>query len=179
MGRAVALPRIMGGNVSQRFRWGHINVNVCDLDLSIAFYKRLGFDMFWSGIPYLGLDADKAAAVPATTARVLDVSPLTQGRACIMQLGKGLPKLDLTEFSASGAHAPLQNHDLGIVRLCLVSEDVQADYRHLVAQGVEFLGPPSQCTQRMADVAICKDPDGTLIELIQVHLDRWPRASEA
>ena len=141
--------------------------------------------MFRSDIPYLGLDADEATVVPATTAQVLDVSPDIQGRACIMQLGKGLPKLDLTEFSPSDAdrHSrplqPLQNQDLGIVRLCLVSEDVHADYRQLVAQGVEFLGPPFECTERMADVAICKDPDGTLIELIQVHLDRWPRAPES
>ena len=96
-----------------------------------------------------------------------------------MQLGKGLPKLDLTEFSSSGAQRPLQNQDVGIVRLCLVSEDVQADYRQLEAQGVEFLGPPAECMERMAEVAICKDPDGTLIELIQVHLDRWPRTPKA
>ena len=162
--------------MSQRFRWGHINVNVSDLDVSIAFYRLLGFDMFRSGIPFLGLEADQTTVVPATTAQVLDVSPHARGRACIMQLGKGLPKLDLTEFSEPGAHHPLQNQDLGIVRLCLVSEDVQADYRQLAAQGVAFLGPPSECTERMAEVAICKDPDGTLIELIQVHLDRWPRA---
>jgi catechol 2,3-dioxygenase-like lactoylglutathione lyase family enzyme len=165
--------------VSQRFRWGHINVNVSDLDVSIAFYRLLGFDMFRSGIPYLGLEADEATVVPATTAQVLDVPPDTRGRACIMQLGKGLPKLDLTEFSSSGAQRPLQNQDVGIVRLCLVSEDVQADYRQLEAQGVEFLGPPAECTERMAEVAICKDPDGTLIELIQVHLDRWPRTPKA
>ncbi|NCF78179.1 MAG: VOC family protein [Proteobacteria bacterium] len=162
--------------MSQRFRWGHINVNVSDLDLAIAFHKRLGFDIFLPGIPYLGLEADESAVVPATTAQVLHIAPNTRGRACIMQLGKGLPKLDLAEFPVSGAHDPLQNQDLGIVRLCLVSEDVQADYRDLVAQGVEFLGPPTACTKRMADVAICRDPDGTLIDLIQVHLDRWPRA---
>jgi len=26
----------------------------------------------------------------------------------------------------------------------------------------------------MADVAVCVDPDGTLIELLLVYLDRWP-----
>ncbi len=164
--------------MSQRFRWGHINVNVSDLDRSVAFYRLLGFDMFRSGIPYLGMEEENAAVLLETTAQVLDVPPHTKGRACIMQLGKGLPKLDLTEFSSLRGHDPLRNQDLGIVRLCLVSEDVHADYRRLVAQGVEFLGPPSECTQRMADVAICKDPDGALIELIQVYRDRWPRMSE-
>ena len=26
----------------------------------------------------------------------------------------------------------------------------------------------------LAAVALCRDPDGTLIELIEVHLGRWP-----
>ena len=25
----------------------------------------------------------------------------------------------------------------------------------------------------MAEIAVCIDPDGTLIELIQVHFDKW------
>jgi hypothetical protein len=27
----------------------------------------------------------------------------------------------------------------------------------------------------MAEVAVCKDPDGALIELLQVNLERWPK----
>ena len=43
--------------MGQRFRWGHININVADLDLSISFYEELGFEIFMPGIPYLGLEA--------------------------------------------------------------------------------------------------------------------------
>jgi len=25
----------------------------------------------------------------------------------------------------------------------------------------------------LADIAVCRDPDGTLIELIQAHFERW------
>ena len=80
-----------------------------------------------------------------------------------MQLGKGLPKLDLTEFSSSGIRRLPKNQDVAIMRLCLVSRDVQADYRQLEAQGAKFLRSPSECMERMAEVAICKDTDGTLI----------------
>ncbi len=161
--------------MSQRFIWGHVNINVADLDLSIAFYEKLGFELFISGIPYLGLEAKKARVMPETTAQALAVPFSTKARACIMQLGKGLPKLDLTEFSSSDRRHPLRNQDRGIVRLCLATEDLNADYRQLVANGVEFLAPPSECIEKMALVAVCMDPDGTLIELLQVHLDRWPR----
>ncbi len=38
---------------------------------------------------------------------------------------------------------------------------------------VRFLHPPAVCHERLADVAVCVDPDGTLIEILQVYLDRW------
>ncbi len=111
--------------MSQRFGWGHININVKDLDVSVRFYQKLGFEPFISGIPYLNLTSE-------------------------------------------------QNKDRGLVRLCLISQDLTSDYEHLKGQGVEFLSPPQPCHQRMADVATCVDPDGSLIELLQVYLDRWP-----
>ena len=162
--------------MSQHFRWGHININVADLDISIAFYEALGFELLIPGIPYLGLDAKIASAMPEATANALAVPPGTMGRACIMQLSKGLPKLDLTEFSSSAPRQPLRNQDLGIVRLCLATQDLNAHFARLTAIGVEFVAPPAECIERMADIAVCKDPDGTLIELLQVHLDRWPSA---
>ena len=161
--------------MNQPFRWGHININVANLDLSIRFYERLGFEVFMPGIPYLGLEAGETRAVPEDAAAALALAHGTQGRACIMQLGRSFPKLDLTELSVAEKRRPLQNQDRGIVRLCLVSEDLQADYQHLLSQQVEFLSPPSQCPDRMAEVAICKDPDGALIELLQVNLERWPK----
>ena len=164
--------------VTQRFRWGHININVTDLDTSIQFYQKLGFELFISGIPYLDLTAEEARKLPTNTARALNLPSDTKGRACIMQLDRHLPKLDLTELSElEQPEKPklLQNTDLGIVRICLASNDLLTDYQHLLAQGVEFLSPPTTCTSRMAEVVVCKDPDGTLIELLQVHMERWPR----
>jgi hypothetical protein len=95
------------------------------------------------------------------------------GRACILQLDDGFPKIDLTELTAEPKHSPLANDDLGLVRICLISEDLISTYENLKSQSVEFLTPPSACHERLADVAVCKDPDGTLIELLQVHLERW------
>ena len=38
-----------------KLAWGHININVSNLERSIAFYQHLGFQVFIPAIPYLGL----------------------------------------------------------------------------------------------------------------------------
>ena len=159
--------------MAQRFGWGHININVSDLDASIVFYRKLGFEPFVPAIPYLQLEAEAAGELPASCATALGVASGTRGRACILQLDAGFPKLDLTEFQGTEQQAPLANKDLGLVRICLISNDLQADYESLVSDGVPFLSAPQQCPDRLADVAVCRDPDGTLIELLQVYLERW------
>lgn len=156
-----------------RFSWGHINVNVSNLDRSIEFYRKLGFEVFIPGIPYLALNHGSAETVPANSTTALGIPQGTQGRACIMQLDDGFPKLDLTEFNTTGARPPLQNADQGIVRLCLITEDLPAEVARLESEGVEFVSSPQSGHAELADIAVCKDPDGTLIEILQVHLERW------
>ena len=157
-----------------KFAWGHININVSNLEQSITFYQKLGFQLFIPAIPYLGLTAQ---AEPATLqqpgARALGVSENTRGRACIMQLDDGFPKLDLTEFDGEKQKHPLTNTDLGLVRICLASQNLEQDYNRLTAEGVEFISSPQRDDGCLADIAVCRDPDGTLIELLQVYLENW------
>lgn len=155
------------------FSWGHININVSDLDASVAFYEKLGFQTFLPGIPYLNLNKAQKNVMDSPSAKALGLPDTPKGRACIMQLGDGFPKLDLTEFSGLDQRHPLENKDRGVVRICLVSEDLASDYQSLRDAGVEFLSPPQPCHERLADVATCVDPDGTRIELLQVYLERW------
>ncbi len=155
--------------------WGHINVNVSNLERSIEFYSKLGFEVFLPGIPYLDVDSTEGCSpLPETATQALGLAEGTQGRACIMQLDDGFPKLDLTEYSNLQQQQPLENQDLGLVRICLASHNLLQDYQDLLARGIEFVSPPQSCAKRMADVAVCKDPDGTLIELLQIYLERWP-----
>lgn len=157
-----------------RLRWGHININVSNLDRSIDFYKKLGFETFIPAIPYLAIDSSiEKKQLPNGSSAALGIASGTKARACIMQLGDGFPKLDLTELALPEQSSPLSNSDTGIVRICLVSEDLQRDYSRLKADGVEFISEPKTGHNGLADLAVCKDPDGTLIELLQVYLDRW------
>ena len=65
------------------------------------------------------------------------------------------------------------NDDLGIVRLCLGTQNLAQDYELLKGAGVEFLSEPTEGVEGLADIAICRDPDGALIELIELHLEKW------
>ena len=159
--------------MAPQFGWWHININVSNLDASIEFYAKLGFQPFVPAVPYLNLNKETPTEIPAPASEALGLADNTKGRACIMQLDDGFPKIDLTELSVDHQHSPLANADIGVVRLCLISEDLVSAYADLTSQGVEFLSPPATCHDRLADVAVCKDPDGTLIELLQVYLDRW------
>jgi len=38
-----------------QFTWGHVNVNVCNLERSIALYEKLGFESYRPDIPYMDL----------------------------------------------------------------------------------------------------------------------------
>ena len=154
--------------------WGHINVNVADLEASIAFYELLGFSIFSQGIAYLGLSRQQIAPIDAEAAVALDVKPGTSARACIMQLGSGFPKLDLTELADSKTGRIQRNDDAGLVRMCLGTADLAGLYVNLTEQGADFLSEPATCRDGMAEIAVCRDPDGTLIELIQIYPDRWP-----
>ena len=160
---------------TRSLRWGHININVRDLDRSIEFYGKLGFRVFLPGIPYLNLTrSPEARPLPDAAAEALGVPGGTRGRACILDLDGGFPKIDLTELEGVVSRSPLTTPDTGIVRICLGSSDLAADVARLTAEGVEFLAGPSATHDGRAEIAVCADPDGTLIELIEVHLERWP-----
>ena len=153
--------------------WGHININVSNLEDAVAFYQKLGFSELIPGVPYLGIKRDTPQTIPNNLSKAMDVPAGSTARACIMQLDNGFPKIDLMEYAKDDPQGAGANDDLGMVRLCLASRDLAQDYKTLKAAGVEFLSEPATGVGGMADIAICRDPDGTLIELIELHLDKW------
>jgi len=160
-------------SVKKKLRWGHINVNVSNLDSSIEFYEKLGFEIYKPSIPYIGLTVEpKSNSMDKGSRTALGLPEETSGRACIMQLDNGYPKLDLTQLDDMPQTIPLSNADLGLVRICLASVNLEADYNNLKKLDVEFISPPQTAKDGRAEIAICVDPDGTLIELIQVHLGK-------
>jgi len=160
--------------------WGHVNLNVSDLERSIAFYEQLGFAEFLPGIAYLGITrAGSPAPIPDACARALGLAQGTRAKGCILGLPGGFPMLDLTAYDATGPGDAVSGGAPGWERICLASQDLDADVARLEGAGVPFLTKPAEDPDGLARIAVCLDPDGHRIELIQIAFERWSRPGSA
>jgi catechol 2,3-dioxygenase-like lactoylglutathione lyase family enzyme len=142
----------------------HINVNVTNFERSIEFYKLFGFKVI--------LDLGVVSSQKLSEGMRL---PNGRGRAVLMILGDNprATRLDLIEWEnpqTEGRAYPTPWH-AGICRIALRTRTLQKDYEDLKAKGVEFWTEPKMVEVRdgrQEGFVCCSDPDGTLIELIQV-----------
>ncbi|MGB5755658.1 MAG: VOC family protein [Acidimicrobiales bacterium] len=138
----------------------HVNVNCSDYERSKAFYESLGFTSVLD-LP-TGGDAKLAAGL---------AMPECQGRASIMMLDpqdRRQARLDLIEWTRPRDDRAPYDHlgRLGINRIALWTIDLEAEYQRLKGDGVEFLSEPMTMGRHTRFVCL-KDPDGTIIELIE------------
>jgi catechol 2,3-dioxygenase-like lactoylglutathione lyase family enzyme len=139
----------------------HINVNVTDMERSVAFYKLFGFR------EDRGAETDApglAAAFATRSGRI---------RWTHLQMGEGpeLCRLDLVQWYNSPAKAPARKplDEPGLGRFSILVEDIQSEYRRLRAAGVGFVAPPGVSKTVHGDfwVAVAIDPDNVNVQLIQ------------
>lgn len=145
----------------------HINIVVRDLDRSEAFYERLGFRTvarFDEQCPNL----DRGLGFGERTRP-------TRSRAAFMKLGtaKGVPEtvLDLSEWVDPVADGePLGMTNIGLARIALRVDDLDAVMARLESEGVEFFAPAQTIStlERKPRFACFKDPDGIILELVEV-----------
>jgi catechol 2,3-dioxygenase-like lactoylglutathione lyase family enzyme len=140
----------------------HVNVNCSDFDRSRAFYELLGFEHMMAVPPTN--TAEVAAAVGMPPYRV-------KGALLVLRTGSTPFVLDLLEWQEpTDAAAPYPHlYHLGIGRIALSSDDLVGDMVRLQAAGVEFLSEPASVTldDRTTTFVCFKDPDGTILELVQ------------
>src|SRR5690606_16344865 len=111
----------------------HIAINSTDLDRSVTFYQRLGFTVVQDRL----VENDKvmeAVGVPTGRSRFVHLRLGQDERATL---------LDIVQWygvePAAGPPAPLPQHQRGITRFAVLTDDTERVYRELSADGVEFL----------------------------------------
>jgi catechol 2,3-dioxygenase-like lactoylglutathione lyase family enzyme len=143
----------------------HVGVAVKDMERSLAFYQKtlgatVGLDIEMD-IPEFGA----GVGIPGAKARVV-----------FLQI-PGLPQqFELLEYrSPSGRPMPPDhsNNTLGSAHVAFQVADIKETYELFVKKGVHFISKPSAFPADhpvLGGVAFCffQDPDGTLLELIQV-----------
>ena len=129
-----------------------IAITCSDFEKSLAFYRDiLGLEV----VMEIEIDGD----LPVKSG--LAPRPFRQTR---LQAGETLIKLMQIE---SPPATTSKDFKAGVRWLTFFVEDLDATYRELVDKGAEFLAAPLSAPDA-AGVACALDPDGVLIELVQI-----------
>ena len=141
----------------------HININCSDFDRSLRFYELLGFQKVIDVPPKNTPEVAAAVGMPPYTVK---------GALLILQNSKTPLMIDLLEWQEpTDNRPPYPNlYHLGIARIALSTNDLDSDIAFLKSEGVEFLSDPAtvKIENQPETRFICfKDPDGTILELVE------------
>ncbi|HKT84505.1 MAG TPA: VOC family protein [Novosphingobium sp.] len=142
-------------------RFSHTVLCVRDLDVSVAFYEKLGLNKFFE---FSQSDPIAGEVVGLKTREV---------RMAFMRLGSApeTPFLDIVQFvdppSQGKPYAALNN--VGIGRVAFAVDDIDTVYEKLERMDVDFVTPLQRLITPHGDplAMVCfRDPDGIFIEII-------------
>ena len=146
-------------------KFWHVGINVTDMDASIEFYTKVGFEVI----------QDKEIT-DANLARAFMVDGASQLRFAHLRLNDSPDEalLDLIEWRdvRSEGRAVADLIHPGLCRFSILTDDIQGEYDRLSAEGVEFLHTPQ--TVMGPDgvngwrLLFARDPDGTLFHFAEL-----------
>lgn len=148
----------------------HININCTDIQRSIAFYEKFGFEVVHV-IAEDTKDLDPGLDVMGGAAGY-------QGSHCrgvIMSLGdhpRCWTKLELLQYTrpATGPEPRRDAFQVGYCRMAIRCKNIHEEVARLKAEGVEFESDvETSKTVGALSYAFARDPDGTLVELLELH----------
>ena len=135
----------------------HVGIMVSDMEKSLKFYRDL-----------LGL---KVKSLVDEEGEFLDnmlAHENVKNKVAKLYAKNGNALIELID---SRSYANKKDRDfftIGASHFALTVDDLEKTYDYLVKNGVKFTAPPQQTPDRFAKVTFCEDPDGTLIELVEV-----------
>lgn len=136
----------------------HVGISVIDIERAISFYVNLlGFKIVKDAIEK-GDYIDNFSGVKNICVRTVKMS---DGNGGMIELLKYMSH-DYGKINRVNVI------DSGISHFALTVENLDDLYIKMVLGGVTFNAPPQFSPDGYAKVTFCKDPDGNLIELVEV-----------
>ena len=137
----------------------HIGIVVSDMERSFRFYRDLLGLTLVRMMEECGEYIDTVLSL--RNARVITAK---------FSADRGSTLIELLEFKSHGREPSEERevYAIGPSHVALTVDDLDAVYRQLLRAGVRFNNPPRPSPDGYAKVAFCRDPDGTLIELVEV-----------
>ncbi|MGE0826223.1 MAG: VOC family protein [Candidatus Binatia bacterium] len=143
----------------------HTAISTGDIERSLRFYRDLlGFTEVFSSSWEVGSQVtDQIVGLKDSSARVV---MLRAGNACVELFQYATPSPKVAD-----PRRPVCDH--GITHLCLQVSDIDAEYERLKAAGMTFHCPP-QTAGKDLRVTYGRDPDGNVVELLEVTTRESP-----
>jgi catechol 2,3-dioxygenase-like lactoylglutathione lyase family enzyme len=135
-------------------RLDHVSFTVGELERSIAFYQRFGWQELKRYVS-AGPEVDEGADTEHADMHIV-----------WLHRPEGGPMLELIRYVHHEAQRAAHNSRVGAAHLCFAIDDVLGAHEELAAQGVTFLSRPHQDEFGVRWVYL-RDPDGNAVELIQ------------
>lgn len=136
----------------------HVGLTVSDIDRSVEFYKKLGFEFEF----LMTFTSEFISSVPQLYRQEEGVS----SDAAFLKSPNGV-ELELFQFTSNQPPKLPEWNQPGYHHICLKVNNVPETYEKLLAQGVEFFFEPGIKGDPKDNKywLFMKDPDGNMIEL--------------
>ena len=136
----------------------HTGIVVSDMQTSLPFYRDLlGLEVWWDQIEE-GTLAEAVTSVPG--ARMHTVK---------LKAPDGV-SIELLQYLNTPKPVPPLNgsNNIGCNHVALQVGDLDALYQKASAQGIRFNTPPVVAGGGKAKVTYCRDPEGVILELVEI-----------
>ena len=134
-----------------------MGIVVSDMEKSLKFYRDL-----------LGL---KVKSLVDEEGEFLDnmlAHENVKNKVAKLYAKNGNALVELIDSKSYGNKKDRDFFTIGASHFALTVDDLNETYDYLIKNGVKFTAPPQQSPDGFAKVTFCEDPDGTLIELVEV-----------
>ena len=142
----------------------HTGIVVSDMDRSLEFYRDLlGMDV-WADFQDNSAYAQAVTGVPGAHIWMIKLQAKDGG------------SIELLKYLSHPQTVPQPRRacDVGVNHIALHIDDIDSLYENLKQHGIHFNAPPTVSTDGGAKVTYCRDPEGVLVELVEMLADKPP-----
>lgn len=137
----------------------HTGIVVTNLEKSLAFYRdALGFGKVVRDVEVNGAFFDT----------LTDLSDV-RIHIAMLETDDG-SRLELLQYLSHPGSSLTKNESctVGCSHVALEVDDIEQTYQQLLEKGIRFHAPPQLDPHGSSKVAYCRDPDGAIVELVEV-----------
>jgi len=136
----------------------HTGIVVSDMQASLRFYRDLLGMEVWADFKDDTPMVQNVTGVPGANVWMIKLKAADGVSIELLQyLSHPQPIPD-----------PRRACDVGCNHIALQVDDLDALHENLLAEGIEFNVPPTVSSEGFAKVTYCRDPEGVLVELVEI-----------